>query len=331
MNQEVIADSLTDNLDSKALYVLDPCLSNLESILGASVIYPMDQVIDPTEFSSVYGVGDGIAIDTAKKLAYDYGKRCVAVPASLSSHAFATTKTVLNRKLEFGKQPDTIIYDEGLLTAHPENNTYGLMSLFSTYCALLEWKEYRENAVQEEYFLRSRKILLGAVNLINRGKIDLKVLFSLLLEMGHVESEYGSRIPTRGTDLALSELIDVMPKWSDDPPLLVGIYGYNTLLSVIIMRYFYESDPEYSGYEPYPFHKLGVDLMMKYMNREVPYGTLFYDILINLPAARYNSLLTNALMSGVEFGISDRIRIRHNAYEELKTWLVQNGVPCVES
>lgn len=101
---------------------------------------------DGCEGEVVYGIGGGLAIDTAKYVASTNGLPLIAIPTILSTDAFLTDATGVreNGCVQYlpTKTPDTVIVDMDVLCSAPATmRASGAADVLSIATALWDWRE----------------------------------------------------------------------------------------------------------------------------------------------------------------------------------------------
>ena len=101
---------------------------------------------DECEGEVVYGIGGGLAIDTAKYVASTNGLPLIAIPTILSTDAFLTDATGVreNGCVQYlpTKTPDTVIVDMDVLCSAPATmRASGAADVLSIATALWDWQE----------------------------------------------------------------------------------------------------------------------------------------------------------------------------------------------
>ena len=112
----------------------------------------MATLVDTSEGEVVYGIGGGLAIDTAKYVAAAKGLPLVALPTILSTDAFLTDATGVreNGCVHYlpTKAPDTVIIDmEVLCNAPASMRASGAADVLSIATALWDWQEAEKMGV----------------------------------------------------------------------------------------------------------------------------------------------------------------------------------------
>ena len=170
---------------------------------------------DACEGEVVYGIGGGLAIDTAKYVASTNGLPLIAIPTILSTDAFLTDATGVreNGCVQYlpTKTPDTVIVDMDVLCSAPATmRASGAADVLSIATALWDWQEAEkmgENPSDQQITPQTVAIgetllqtLLENAREIGNGTPDgLKLLLDLLcMEVqlcnlcGHSRVEEGS-------------------------------------------------------------------------------------------------------------------------------------------
>ena len=106
----------------------------------------MAALADGCEGEVVYGIGGGLAIDTAKYVASTNGLPLIAIPTILSTDAFLTDATGVreNGCVQYlpTKTPDTVIVDMDVLCSAPATmRASGAADVLSIATALWDWQE----------------------------------------------------------------------------------------------------------------------------------------------------------------------------------------------
>lgn len=106
----------------------------------------MDKLAGNTEGEVVYGIGGGLAIDTAKYIAAANGLPLVVLPTILSTDAFLTDATGVreNGCVSYlpSKSPDTVIIDMDVLCSAPAAmRASGAADVLSIATAMWDWAE----------------------------------------------------------------------------------------------------------------------------------------------------------------------------------------------
>ena len=175
----------------------------------------MAEIAETCNGEVVYGIGGGLAIDTAKYVAAATGLPLVAIPTILSTDAFLTDATGVreNGCVQYlpSKAPDTVIIDMDVLCNAPASmRASGAADVLSIATALWDWQEAEkmdENPSNQQLIPQTVDIartllqtLLDNAREIGRGTpTGLKLLLDLLcMEVqlcylcGHSRAEEGS-------------------------------------------------------------------------------------------------------------------------------------------
>lgn len=175
----------------------------------------MAEIADACTADVVYGVGGGLAVDTAKFVAATCRLPLIAVPTVLSTDAFLTDTTGVREngcvRYVASKPPDTVIVDMAVLCSAPASiRATGAADVLSIATALWDWQEAEkmgENPEQHQLTpqavdtaSRLLQTLLENAREIGRGTPNgLKLLLDLLcMEVqlchlsGHSRLEEGS-------------------------------------------------------------------------------------------------------------------------------------------
>ena len=175
----------------------------------------MDYFVNQTKAEVVYGIGGGLAIDTAKYVAANLNKPLFAIPTVLSTDAFLTDATGvrINGCVSYlaSQSPDLVLVDIDLLCHAPtEMRTNGAADVLSIATGMWDWQYAQNkgknlpNQMIEPHVVEIGNAILGTLiknaKEIGSGTANgMKVLFDLLcLEVqlcylcGHSRLEEGS-------------------------------------------------------------------------------------------------------------------------------------------
>ena len=175
----------------------------------------MEALADASEGEVVYGIGGGLAIDTAKYIAATKGLPLVALPTILSTDAFLTDATGVRENgcvhYLVSKAPDTVIVDMDVLCNAPASmRASGAADVLSIATARWDWQEAEKmgaNPSNQQLTPQAIDIastllqtLLDNAREIGRGTpTGLKLLLDLLCmevqlcyQCGHSRVEEGS-------------------------------------------------------------------------------------------------------------------------------------------
>jgi glycerol-1-phosphate dehydrogenase [NAD(P)+] len=122
---------------------VDP--KQLIHVKGNTEVY-MAALAEACEGEVVYGIGGGLAIDTAKYVAATNGLPLIALPTILSTDAFLTDATGVREngcvRYLASKAPDTVIVDMDVLcNAPPAMRASGAADVLSIATAMWDWQE----------------------------------------------------------------------------------------------------------------------------------------------------------------------------------------------
>jgi len=175
----------------------------------------MDYFVNQTKAEVVYGIGGGLAIDTAKYVAANLKKPLFAIPTVLSTDAFLTDATGVRIKgcvrYLASQSPDLVLVDVDLLCRAPtEMRTNGAADVLSIATGMWDWQYAQDtgknlpNQMIEPHVVEIgnailRNLIKNAKEIGNGTTTGMKVLFDLLcLEVqlcylcGHSRLEEGS-------------------------------------------------------------------------------------------------------------------------------------------
>ena len=172
---------------------IDP--KQLVYIEGNTKAY-MTALAEACEGEVVYGIGGGLAIDTAKYVAATNGLPLVALPTILSTDAFLTDATGVreNGCVNYlsSKAPDTVIIDMDILCDAPAGmRTSGAADVLSIATAMWDWQEAEKMGENPP----GQQITPQAIDI---GSTILQTLLDNAREIGH------------GTPTGLKLLLDLL-------------------------------------------------------------------------------------------------------------------------
>ena len=109
------------------------------------------------EFDTIIGIGGGMAIDTAKYIAWKLNKRLVSIPTILSVDAFTTPAAGVRRDHEVvylgAASPDPLVVDYDILRTAPKSlNAAGAGDLLSIHTASFDWRHAHSKGASEYPF-----------------------------------------------------------------------------------------------------------------------------------------------------------------------------------
>ena len=209
----------------------------------------------------VYGIGGGLAVDTAKYVAAAKGLPLVALPTVLSTDAFLTDATGVreNGCVQYlpSKAPDTVIIDMDVLCNAPASmRASGAADVLSIATALWDWQEAEKmsaNPSDQQLMPHAVDIagtllqtLLDNAREIGRGTpTGLKLLLDLLCmevqlcyQCGHSRVEEGSEhyfVYAIENHLTPAEEISPNGETTNGGPLLHGeLVGLGILLMAVL-------------------------------------------------------------------------------------------------
>ena len=116
------------------------------------------QVAQLPAFDTIVGIGGGMAIDTAKYIAWKLQKRLISIPTILSVDAFTTPAAGIRRDHEVfyvgHASPDPLVIDYDVLRTAPKNlNVAGVGDLLSIHTASFDWKHAHQKGKSEYPFI----------------------------------------------------------------------------------------------------------------------------------------------------------------------------------
>lgn len=216
------ATEIIENLPDDTLLVYSPTSLNMA---GISIQKPnminyhtliedvsaIKALCNDNKYRQVISIGGGSAIDAGKYAATLYNCEFICIPTMLSTNAYATNKAALmkdNKKLTFdAKTPDRIIFDESLISKAGQHNIFGLCDVLSIHTALYDWKlaersgkEHLDQATFHNAIMLLEKTISFISNLKPKDDLDLRSIYEIVGESGHITNMYGNGRPESGSE-----------------------------------------------------------------------------------------------------------------------------------
>lgn len=174
---------------------------------------------DLNNVEKIITIGGGTATDIGKYLSNKYGIPTIAVPAMLSTNAFATNKVALvvdNKVVSLDAvTPNKIYLDKDILLTSSENNLYGLVDIFSIHTALNDWSLAikNNNEVKSIEYDRAHLLLKNAIEYVKTHTCeeignDVESTYYMIGESGLITNEYGSGKPESGSEHIFAKALE---------------------------------------------------------------------------------------------------------------------------
>jgi len=207
-------EKFKSNLESQPILTLFPTNVDINYLEQLS----KNTIFKKTEF--LVGFGGGIAIDTAKFLAWKWNKPLIQIPSIISTDAFLTNEIgvrVENKVRYIGNViPEQVIVDYKLIASAPKVLNYaGTCDVLSICTALGDWKIAHEKFGDKLDPIIYKKARNCAQNLLNDAPLikqmeenGIRKLVGYIQEEIHICGEWGSARPEEGGEHHLAYCIE---------------------------------------------------------------------------------------------------------------------------
>jgi len=203
---------------------------------------------DFTDCDSIVALGGGLAIDSAKYVAWKKQKRFIAIPTVISADV-ALCRAVAVRedwKVRYigDKMPDRLIIDFDVIQSAPTHiNRGGVCDILSCYTALKDWEIAHENtgeAIDQQTVDKTRE-LLGSLFSHQKQIFDvtedaIKFLIEGYLEEVRLCEAYDSPRPEEGSEHFFAYNLEYRMRRT-------FLHGSIVSLGVVLMTILQERDP----------------------------------------------------------------------------------------
>ncbi|MHC4535037.1 MAG: iron-containing alcohol dehydrogenase [Planctomycetota bacterium] len=204
---------------------------------------------DFTDCDSIVALGGGLAIDSAKYVAWKKQKRFIAIPTVISADV-ALCRAVAVRedwKVRYigDKMPDRLIIDFDVIRSAPTHiNRGGVCDILSCYTALKDWEiahEHTGETIDQQTVDKTRGLLDSLFShqkdIYNVTEEGIKFLIDGYLEEVRLCEEYGNPRPEEGSEHFFAYNLEYRTR----RPFL---HGSIVSLGVVLMTILQERDPQ---------------------------------------------------------------------------------------
>lgn len=203
---------------------------------------------DFTDCDTVVAFGGGIAIDSAKFVAWKKGKRFIAIPTVISADVSVCRAVAIREdwKVRYigDKMPDRLIVDYAVIqSAPPYLNRGGVCDILSCYTALQDWEishtdtgETLDRHTVEETQNLLRRLFSHQKEIYDVTEDGIRFLVEGYLEEVRLCEEYGNPRPEEGSEHFFAYNLEYRMR----RPFL---HGTIVSLGVILMTILQERDP----------------------------------------------------------------------------------------
>ncbi|MHC4242244.1 MAG: iron-containing alcohol dehydrogenase [Planctomycetota bacterium] len=203
---------------------------------------------DFTDCDSVIALGGGLAIDSAKYVAWKKQKRFIAIPTVISADVALCRAVAVreNWKVRYigDKMPDRLIIDFDVIRSAPTHiNRGGVCDILSCYTALKDWEISHENtgeAIDSQTVDKTRGLLARLFShqkdIYDVNEDGIRFLIEGYLEEVRLCEEYDSPRPEEGSEHFFAYNLEYRLR----RPFL---HGTIVSLGVVLMTILQDRDP----------------------------------------------------------------------------------------
>jgi len=198
---------------------LNPNLSTLSADGASIALDELQRIQIPQRCDEITVFGAGRAIDIAKYLASMTGRNLDIIPSLLSTNAFGTPFGCYEGSIEDKTKitvntgyADAILVDFEYLEKLGAGSLYGLADVLSIGTALHDWDMaiVQDPSVQDhQIYELARKIYDDCFRQIETGRLDIRTVFTLILNSAFVTGLHGSGRPESGSEHIFSKFIEL--------------------------------------------------------------------------------------------------------------------------
>jgi glycerol dehydrogenase-like iron-containing ADH family enzyme len=200
------------------------------------------------DFDTAIAFGGGLAIDTAKYVAWKTGKRFIAIPTAISADVSVCRAVAVREDFKVryigDKMPDQLIIDFDIIqSAPPHINRGGVCDILSCYTALKDWEISHADTGEEidlQIVEKTRSLLFRLFEyqkeIRNVTEDGIKFLIEGYIEEVRLCEEYGSPRPEEGSEHFFAYNLEYLMR----RPFL---HGNIVSLGVVLMTILQERDP----------------------------------------------------------------------------------------
>ena len=199
----------------------------------------------------VYGIGGGVAIDTAKYIANTKNVELISIPTILSNDAFLVAETAVRKNgivtYIRTKKADIVYADLDVISNAPKRmNVCGCSDILSIYTASFDWRYSNQccmatkNEQFDEVVYQIAREVMNGVELsksdIRRcGKSGLKKILDLLCLETQLNNNYGNARPEEGSEHFFTYAIEKIHT-------ITFLHGEMVALGILLMSHFQQQD-----------------------------------------------------------------------------------------
>ena len=200
------------------------------------------------DFDTAVAFGGGLAIDTAKYVAWKTGKRFVAIPTAISAGVSVCRAVAVREgwKVRYvgDKMPEKLIIDFDVIQSAPAHiNRGGVCDILSCYTALKDWEISHADtgeAIDLQTVDRTRSLLSRLFahqkEIHNVTEGGIKFLIEGYIEEVRLCEEYGNSRPEEGSEHFFAYNLEYLMR----RPFL---HGNIVSLGVVLMTILQKRDP----------------------------------------------------------------------------------------
>jgi glycerol-1-phosphate dehydrogenase [NAD(P)+] len=203
---------------------------------------------DFTDCDSIVALGGGLAIDSAKYVAWKKQKRFIAIPTVISADVSLCRAVAVREdwKVRYigDKMPESLIIDFDVIRSAPTHiNRGGVCDILSCYTALKDWEISHDNtgeSIDQQTFDKTLG-LLGRLfahqeQIFDVTEEGIRFLIEGYLDEVRLCEEYGSPRPEEGSEHFFAYNLEYRMR-------LPFLHGSIVSLGVVLMTILQERDP----------------------------------------------------------------------------------------
>lgn len=200
---------------------------------------------------TVYGIGGGVAIDTAKYIANTKKLELIVIPTILSNNAFLVSETAVRKNGVVTyiktKKADIVYADLEVISNAPKRmNVCGCSDILSIYTASFDWRYSNQCGMtqkDEQFDEAMYQIALNIMKGVELSKSDirrcdksgLKKILDLLCLETQLNNSYGNARPEEGSEHFFTYAIEKINT-------ITFLHGEMVALGILLMSHFQQQD-----------------------------------------------------------------------------------------